>query len=433
MSELALLGGPKTVTASAEDAFKPVSEAEIEAVVKEMRAGVISIGNRSGIMEEFENRFAELCGTKYALVGNSGTNCIHAALVALGVGPGTEVIVPSYTWHASITPILHCAATPVFCDIRRDILTPGAKEIEACITERTVAVEVVHVWGNVAPMDEIMALAKERGLKVLEDCSHAHGASLLGKSVGAWGDIGAFSCQGAKAVSGGELGVSVTDDPVLLDRMILTGWFGRVVSGEGARTFDHLGDMSLGVKYRAHPYAVAMANVRLQRLAHLNECRRRNFGILNDELRDAPHMQVIDPIAGAERGGFLEYKFILRDDLPEGVDRDRFCEAVKAEGAPLEPDRYSSFNYTYGLLHLAPMFNTFDRRTIGGCYYDPSRGDGSPEERYQPGSLPVTEAVCTRIVGINGFVDVSEEYARQVARAIRKVADHVDDLVATAK
>ncbi|HQP98118.1 MAG TPA: DegT/DnrJ/EryC1/StrS family aminotransferase [bacterium] len=428
MSELALFGGPKTVTASNDDAFLPVSDVEIEAVVKEMRAGIVSIAGRSGVVKEFEDAFAAMCGTKYALVSNSGTNSIHAAMVALGVGPGTEVIVPSYTWHASITPILHCAATPVFCDICPDTLTPGAKEIEACITDKTVAIEIVHVWGNVAPMDEIMDLARKRGLKVLEDCSHAHGASLNGKSVGAWGDIGAFSCQGGKAVSGGELGVAVTEDPVLLDRMILTGWFGRVVAGDGARTFDHLGDMSLGVKYRPHPYAVAMANSRLKRLPCLNDCRRKNYRILNDTLRDAPHVRTIEPLPGAERGGFLEYKFILRDDLPKGVTRDRFCEAVKAEGAPLEPDRYSSFNYTYGLLHLAPMFNTFDLRQMGGCYYDFKRGDGSPKERYRPGSLPVTESICTRIVGLPGFVDVSEKYVCQVAQAIRKVAEHAEEL-----
>jgi dTDP-4-amino-4,6-dideoxygalactose transaminase len=123
----------------------------------------------------------------------NGTATLHSAYFAVGVGPGKEVIVPSYTWHATATPVLQCGATPVFCDIDPRSLNADPDDIERRITERTQAICVVHVWGNPAEMDRIMEIANRYKIKVIEDCWHAHGAVYKGKSVGAWGDIGCFS------------------------------------------------------------------------------------------------------------------------------------------------------------------------------------------------------------------------------------------------
>jgi dTDP-4-amino-4,6-dideoxygalactose transaminase len=423
MSEpLALHGGPKAVQIPYQEGWQQVTEAEIQAVLGLLRRNILSIGDGSGIIGEFERAFAEFCGTRYALAMNSGTATLHSAYFACGVGPGTEVIVPAYTWHATITPILHCAATPVFCEIDPRTLTADPADIERRITPRTKAIAVVHVWGMPARMDAITAIARRHGVRLIEDCSHAHGATYQGRPVGSWGDIGCFSLQGSKAVSGGEAGVATTNDPELFDRMLLLGHFGRIASGEKANTFVHLGDMSLGTKYRPHPLAIAIANEHLKRLPELNRLRRRNFELLREHLRDCPGLRPIEPYPEAVPAAFLEFKLHYEPQACGGLSREQFAEAVQAEGAPLSVDRYSNFNYTYGLLHLAPLFNTFDRTQLGGCFYDPTVNGGKPVERYRPGSLPVTEQVCQQLLGFPAFTDVPEEFVIQCAQAVRKVA-----------
>jgi perosamine synthetase len=202
------------------------------------------------------------------------------------------------------------------CDVDRRTLTADPADVERRITPRTRAICVVHMWGNPAPLDRFTQLARRHGVALIEDCSHAHGASYLGRPVGGWGDIGCFSLQGAKAVSGGEAGIAVTDDPELFDRMLLLGHYGRLKNGQANDTFD-TDHLSLGLKYRPHLYAVLLAQGSLSRLDELNRRRRHNYAILTEELDGCRAVQPIPTTPGAVRGGFLEY--ILRYD-PEHVD-----------------------------------------------------------------------------------------------------------------
>lgn len=426
LEKLAIHGGPKAVTASSADRWPAIPvEAVKQRIGELLDQGVITIANGSGIIAEFEKAFRENVGTRYALAMNSGTATLHSAYSALGVGPGTEVIVPSYTWHATITPVLHCAATPVFCDIEPDTLVADPADIERRITERTRAICVVHTWGNVVDMDPIMSLAEKHHLAVIEDASHAHGATYKGRPVGGIGHIGCFSMQGVKAVSGGESGVATTNDPELFDRMVLLGHFGRGPNREGNGTFDALGDMSLGAKYRPHVFAVALAACQLPRLDELNRLRTRNYALLNDHLRDIPGVETIEPRPGCQRGGYLEFKFKIAREVVERVPLDTIEKALQAEGAPVTRDRYSTINYTYGLLHKAPLFTTFDRTRLGGCFYDPTRYTGRPIE---PPALPVTEDICARLLSTYAFVDVDEEYLLQITQAFHKVMTRLDQL-----
>jgi dTDP-4-amino-4,6-dideoxygalactose transaminase len=376
------------------------------------------------VIREFEQAFAAMMGSKLALALNSGTSTLHSAYFALGVGPGDEVIVPTYTWHASITPVIHCAATPVFCDIDPDTLTIDPAEIEKKITPRTKAICVVHVWGNVCDMDKIMAIANKHNIPVVEDASHAHGATWRGRKVGSIGAIGCFSCQGPKPVSGGEAGVALTNDPRLYDRMLLLGVFGRAKISDD-QTIRDLGDMSLGAKYRPHAWAIAMANEDLKRLDESNEKRTRHYAILNDGLRDCPGLQTIEPLPHAVRAGYLEFKFKLDSDLLARVSRDTIVKALAAEGAPITADRYSAFNYTYGLLHTAPLFTRFDRSTLGGCFYNPSQPTNP--NAITP-SLPAAEDIAQRLLSMYAYIDTPEECFHQIIQAVRKVLQHADDL-----
>ncbi len=418
---LAIFGGAQAMPHVPPKPWRKVTPEVKAAVNRLMDANIVSISDGSGVIAEFEQNFAAMVGCKYALAMNSGTSTLHAAFVALGVGPGDEVLVPAYTWHASITPIIHCGATPVFCDIDPDTLTIDPRDLERRITKRTKAVCIVHIWGNVCHMDAIMAIVKKHGLKLIEDCSHAHGATWRGRKVGSFGDIGCFSMQGAKAVSGGEAGVATTDDPNLFDIMTLVGWCGRPRIGSN-ETIRQLGDISLGAKYRPHPWAIAMANEELKRLPQLNAGRSHSYELLNELLQDCPGIELIKPLREAQRGGYLEFKFKLTRDVLKFATRDRIAEAIQAEGVPLSADRYSSFNYTYGLLHTAPLFTTFDCRTIGGGYYDP-RQKFIP---VQPESLPVSEDVATSLLSMYAYENLDRETATQMAEGIKKVMGVVD-------
>lgn len=426
-SAFAVSGGEKRVKNPPVEKWVKVNAAVKAAVMSMMDEGTMSIGDGSGVQGEFETAFAAMAGSRYALTMNSGTATLHSAYFAVGVGPGDEVIVPTYTWHATITPVLHCAATPVFCDMDPNTLTIDPADIERKITPRTKAICVVHVFGNVCDMDRIVDIAERHKVALIEDCSHAHGAKWRGQAVGSFGDVGCFSMQGFKAVSGGEAGVATTDDTELLDRMILLGHFGRKRTGVN-KAIAEIGDMSLGIKYRPHGWAVAMANVDLSRLPELNRLRSRNYALLNDRLRTCPGIEVIDPLPGAERAGYLEFKFKFSKDVLRRITRDTIIEAMNANGVPAAADRYSDFNYVYGLLHTAPLFTSFDLRSIGGCFYDPSLTPEEGERARQAPSLPVAEDIGQRLFSLPAYADVSLESLEEMAEAIIEVMQRVDEL-----
>lgn len=422
-SDLAIFNGPKAVTNPPEEKWRKINQSVKTAVNKLMDMGTCTVAGGTGIVGDFERSFAKMTGSEYALAMNNGTATLHSAYFAVGIGPGDEVLVPTYTWHATITPIIHCGATPIFCDIDPDSLTIDPDDIERKISSRTKAVCIVHVWGNVCNMDRILDIVDRHNLILIEDCSHAHGASWRGRPAGGMGAVGCFSLQGDKAVSGGEAGIAVTDDPELFDLMVLLGHFGREKIGVN-REIQNIGAMSLGSKYRPHVWAIAMANEELKRLPELNARRALNYKMLNDDLRGCPGIELVEAIPGAERAGYLEFKFKLSKDVLKIADREKIVAAIQAEGVPINADRYSSFNYTYGLLHAAPLFTRFDLRSIGGCYYNPER-----ENSLSPlVSLPVAEDIATRLLGTYAYADVQEKSIHQMARGIRKVMERVEFL-----
>lgn len=423
---LALEGGTPAVSEPLQEGWKQITEVEKKAVLELMDQGILSVGS-GGVIGALEGEFSAFIGRRYALACCNGTSTLHSAYVAAGVGPGTEVIVPAYTWHATVTPVLHASATPVFAEIDRRTLCLDPDDVERRITPRTRAICVVQAWGNVPDMGRFRALADRHGLILIEDASHAHGAAWQDRKVGSFGDIACFSMQGSKAVSGGELGMVLTDRPELYDRMLLLGHFGRIDKGQAGPTFPGIGDMSLGSKYRAHPYAAAIARCHLARLPELNRLRTRNYAILNEILREVPGIGVVEPLPGAQRGGYLEFKFVV-DEQALGITREQLAEACQAEKAPVRVDRYSALNFTYGLLHLAPLYNSFDRTRLGGCFYDPQRPELARGLGYKLGDLPVTEDLCTRVIGTPAFTDVPERAVEQVGLAMKKVALQADQV-----
>jgi dTDP-4-amino-4,6-dideoxygalactose transaminase len=370
---------------------------------------------RGGLIDKFENRFARLTNSRYALLMNSGTAALHSAYMAVGVKPGDEVLVPTYTWFASAAPILQCGGIPVFCDIDPNTLTLDPDDAARRITKRTRAICVVHVWGNPAALDRLRKLADERGLVLIEDASHAHGATYQDRHVGSWGDVGAFSLQGVKAVSGGEAGIAVTDNPVFYDRMLALGHNGRAL--------DHVTDevnvdqMNLGFKYRPHICAAALVNASLSRLPKLNALRRKNYEILSQELKDCRAVRPIDAYPTAVRGGLLEFIFRYELEHAGGWPREAFVAACRAEGAPLSIDRYTQVDSTSRLLHQSPVFNDFDRSGFGGAF-GKLRFERLPRET----PLPIAEKLSCQLISLPPMTMLRESYVREIARAMCKVA-----------
>ena len=415
---LAIEGGPKAVTTTYRERWRRVAYSDIVHIARYAWRDINTVAKGDGPIAEFERKFAELCQTRYALAMNSGTATLHSAYFAVGVKPGTEVIVPSYAFFAAVAPVLQCGGTPVFCDIDERTLTADPDDVERRITPRTRAICVVHMWGNPARMDRFAEIARRHNVALIEDCSHAHGATYLGRPVGSWGDIGCFSLQGEKAVTGGEAGVAVTSDAALFDAMLVLGHYGRLKRGRVAETFSTDG-LALGLKYRPHLYSMILALGSLGRLDELNRRRRRNYEILSAELEDCKAIHPVESHPDARRGGFLE--FIVKYDPVHAGDwpREAFIKAARAEGVPIARERYAGIGDRGCLLHESRLFTTFDLSQLGGRLgsHAPGARDRRPEE------LPTTRSLADRLMTLPTFTKVPERFVRQCARALRKVAD----------
>jgi len=246
-----------------------ITKRTISAVLKELEKGEISIYDRSGIFERFENRFASYHEVKYALLTSSGTAALHSAMVACNFKKSDEIICPAYTFYATVTPIFQTGAIPVLCDSKVDGNIDPAR-IDALITPRTKAVIVTHMWGLPCDMKKIVDICKKHKIYLIEDCSHAHGAKIGKKHVGTFGDIAVFSLQGQKIITGGEGGIIITDNKELYDRALLFGHYNKRCKQEinSSSPYYNYVITGFGLKLRASPLAIAIAD---EQFGHLNQ------------------------------------------------------------------------------------------------------------------------------------------------------------------
>ena len=234
MSELAIYGGPQTVTSNPGDIFDwPIITDEDESAV----INILKTRRMSGIdvTMEFEREFAEYHGIEYSLATNNGTAAVHSAMFGCAIGVGDEVICQSSTFWASVLPVLNLGGTVVFADIDKTTLTLDPIDVERKITGKTKAIIVVHYFGHPTDMDPIMDIAKKYDVKVIEDVSHAHGGFYKGRLLGTIGDVGAMSVMSEKGFAIGEGGILITSNRQIYERAIAFGHYERT-SGFGART-----------------------------------------------------------------------------------------------------------------------------------------------------------------------------------------------------
>jgi perosamine synthetase len=339
--KLAIDGGPKT-RSEAFPRWPHLGPEDVTAVAEVLDSGKLTqLSGRS--VGDFERAFGKWHGIEHCVATSSGTTAIHAALIALGVGPGDEVIVPAHTFIASATPVLQQGATPVFADVDERTFCISPDSVRERITERAKAIIAVHLNGHPADLDALLEIARSRGLAVIEDAAQAHGAMYKGRKVGTTGNVGCFSFWEDKIITtGGEGGAIITGDPALADRVRRIRHHGEGPI-EGERTYYHL---ELGYNYRMTSMQAATGLIQLRKLDEYLIARRRNAAHLSERMAEIPQ---VEPPFVADYAAHSYYKYICRLRRDSGIDIARFVAAVAAEGLPISR-RYPT------LLSQQPVF-----------------------------------------------------------------------------
>ncbi len=283
-SKLALDGGPRVVPEGMVQAWPPLTQADRDAVLAVFDSGQLH-GTSAPKALELQEKWARYVGTKYALVTNSGTASIHMAVAAAGLGPGDEVITSAFTYWSTAAAVLHHNAIPIFVDIDPKTYTMDPALVEERINDHTRAILPVHIHGMPADMDPITQIARKHGLVIMEDACQAHGAEYKGTKTGALGDIGCFSCNRSKNLSGGEGGLWTSDNEDYMRVASRLREFGEVVLAGQQREYNAYG---LGWMYRPHEFINAFILAQLERLDEYNARRREFAGTLTAELEKVP-------------------------------------------------------------------------------------------------------------------------------------------------
>ncbi|MCC6423531.1 MAG: DegT/DnrJ/EryC1/StrS family aminotransferase [Phycisphaerales bacterium] len=276
----------------------------------------------------FEAAARELFGSPYALGVSSGTGALHAAMVAVGAGPGKEVILPALGFMATAAAAALSGATPVFCDVDESLqLDP--KKLESCITAQTVAVAPTHHWGNVADMDPIMRIARKHKIKVIEDCAQSPGAKYKGRCVGTIGDVGCFSISAYKIIGGGEGGMVLARDERLFDRINQLVECGGLWRKDRFAPERYEGELFVGTNYRLSELESAVNVVQLGKLTGIVQ---RTHDAYQRVLRQLTPVQEIHPQTINDRDGAVGYQLRF---FPESHElRKKLLPAFQAEGVP---------------------------------------------------------------------------------------------------
>jgi perosamine synthetase len=295
------------------------------------------ISSKGKFLDRFEQEFAQFAGVSHGVGTANGTVSLHLAFAALGIGPGDEVIVPTFTYVASVNAITYTGARPVFVDSDPVTWNIDPMHMEAAVTPRTRAIEVVHLYGHPADMDPILEVAGRHGLAVVEDAAEAHGARYRGRPVGSLGSVASFSFFGNKIITTGEGGMLVTDDAELDARA-------RHFRGQGVsptRTYWH--DV-VGFNYRMTNIAAAIGCAQLERVEHTLAVKREIAGWYRDRLGGAPGINLqVD----ADWATPVHW---MNSVLVEPAIRDRLIAFLATKGIETRPFFYSA--------HTLPMYAT---------------------------------------------------------------------------
>ena len=421
MEKLALLGGtPVVQNAPTDHLFGwPIRTQEDE----DAALDVIRRNAFSGldITEKFQEEFAAWQGREYAIAYCNGTMSLTAAMFAIGLGVGDEIICPTKTYWGSVSQAINFGASAVFCNIDEN-LSMDPKDLERCLSPRTKAIMVVHYFGYPCDMDPIMEIANRHNLYVIEDVSHGHGSMYKGKKVGTFGHIAAMSMMSQKGFAAGELGMLVTDDRKLYERSLAYGHYERnndkyITEDADLRQYAHIA--LGGVKGRANQVCSALGRVQLkyydQRCAEI----RKAMNYFWDLLEGLPGIRAIrvDESTGSNMAGWYCPHGVYHGEELHGLSVKRFCEALRAEGL----ESWDGGNFC---LHTHPFFKNFDLFGIG----KPSRiAFNDRDVRVDDEKLKPSEAI--ECFSVPWFKHYETEWIETYAAAVRKVIENHEQLL----
>lgn len=347
-----------------------IGDGERAAVDRVLRSGRLTGGPEG---REFEDEFASFVGTKHAVAVGSGTAALHVSLLALEVGRGDQVIVPSFTFAATANVVRLCGATPVFVDVDPTTYCMVPAAVEAATTRRTVAVMPVHLFGHPADLASLHDIAARHSLAIVEDAAQAHGAMFDGRPVGSWGTCGAFSFYPTKNMTTGEGGMVTTNDSGLAEKV-------RAIRNQGM-TVRYRHDL-VGLNERMTEMQAAIGRVQLRRLSGWTKARQGNAAFYDGALKPSMGLPVV-----AEAATHVYHQYTLR--LP---DRDRVTKRLEEAGIG------------YGIYYPTPT------------HLQPPYVGSGPQ-------LPVTERLAVEVLSIPVRPDLTRQELDQIAQALNEAVN----------
>ncbi|MDO5848122.1 MAG: DegT/DnrJ/EryC1/StrS family aminotransferase [Methanobrevibacter sp.] len=359
---------------------KPIiGEEEIANVVEVLKSGMIAQGPK---VAEFEEKFAEWVGAKYAIATNSGTAALHVALLAAGIGEGDEVITTPFTFIASGNAIVYTGATPVFADIDLETYDIDPDTIEDLITDKTKAIMPVQLYGQAADMDKIREIAEKHDLLVIEDAAQAHGAMYNDEMVGSMGDLACFSFYPTKNMTTSEGGMITTDDEELAEKA-------RVFRAHGSNIkYKH---DEIGYNFRSSDIAAAIGLAQLDKIDGFNEQRIANAAYLNEGLKDVDG--VITPVSPENRK-HVYHQYTIR--VTKG-NRDDWVEILTEKGIGT------------GIHYPIPLYNQPIYKELGF-----------------EGSSPKAEIAADTVISLPVHPSLTEEDLDLVIEAVKEASSKIE-------
>jgi dTDP-4-amino-4,6-dideoxygalactose transaminase len=404
----ALMGGTPARTAPF-PSWPVIDETEERALLGVLHSGKWYRGYGKTV-DRFEEAYARLTGAKCCLATANGTSALLTSLAALGVGAGDEVIVPPYTFVATINVVLALNALPVFVDTDPETFQIDARKIEAAITERTAAIMPVHLGGSAADLDTILAIAKNHKLPVVEDTCQAHLAEWRGRKAGTYGATGCFSFQASKNLNSGEGGAILTNDEDLLEKCFAYHNNGR---GRKNTSYDFTYGAT-GLNLRMTEFQASLLLAQMTRIEAQSKRRSENAQYLSNLLREIPGIAPARMYDSCTRNAYHLYMFRYAKEQFAGLPRAKFLKALEAEGVPASGG--------YSPLNKEPFLaNTFRSRAYQALF---------PRERLaRRDDCPANDRLCEEAVWLTQNMLLGPRSDMdQIAEAVRKIRAHAGEL-----
>lgn len=415
MTPLAICGGKPVNPEGYKVKWPEVDEEDITAVQKVVESGQwwrFTEGKESEVTL-FEKEFAAYHDAKYCLTISNGTLAIQAALKALGVEAGDEVIVPAVTFIASATGVILSQGIPIFADIKAETCQIDPDSVEEKITENTKGILVVHYAGYPVDMDAILKIAQKHHLFVLEDSSHAHGTEWKGRKIGAIGNIGTFSFQQSKSLTSGEGGAILTDNEELYEKAYAYHHIGRAF---GSEKYEHT---IVGPNFRLTELQGVLLRTQLKKLQKQTEIRMQNANLLSYGLKEIGGIEPLKPDKRITQRGYYFYCFCYHKKEFGGLPREKLLEALNAEGTPL------GIGYGKPVYHLPAFSHQHFGRT--GCPISCEKYKGKTD--YSKVKCPVAERVSyEEHLTLPNHVLLEEKNIQALLEALKKIQKYQKEL-----